>query len=63
MRNGAPNQGPRFGRSGDGFLGFAPAVRRRDQPHVGPHRLVAPDPLERLLFQQAEDLGLYWPTT
>jgi hypothetical protein len=29
-----------------------------DQPHVGPNRLVAADPLERLLLQQAQDLAL-----
>ena len=34
------------------------AVRGRDQPHVGPDRLVAADPLERLLLQQPQDLGL-----
>ena len=30
----------------------------RDQPDVGPDRLVAADPLERLLLQQPQDLGL-----
>ena len=30
----------------------------RDQPHVGLDRLVAADALERLLLQDAQDLGL-----
>ena len=30
----------------------------RDQPHVGPDRLVAADALEGLLLEQAQDLGL-----
>ena len=34
------------------------AVGRGDQPHVGLDCLVASDPLERLLLQQAQDLGL-----
>ena len=34
------------------------AVGGRDQPHVGPDRLVAADALERLLLQQPQDLGL-----
>src|SRR5439155_143304 len=34
------------------------AVGRRDQPHVGADRLVAPDALERLLLEHAQHLGL-----
>ena len=31
---------------------------RRDQPHIGADRLVAPDALERLLLEHAQHLGL-----
>ena len=34
------------------------AVGGRDQPHVGPDGLVAPEPLEDLVLEQAQDLGL-----
>jgi len=47
-----------FAELAGGPLGRELPVRRRDDPHVDLHRLVASDALERALLQEAQELDL-----